>query len=36
MGLSKEQVLEVLKQHAVEFQAYDHTAVMTCEAQARI
>lgn len=33
MGLSKEQVLDVLKQHGVEFQAYDHAAVMTCDAQ---
>jgi hypothetical protein len=35
MGLSKEQILDVLKQHGVEFQAFDHAAVMTCEAQAR-
>ncbi|KAF6253190.1 WD40-repeat-containing domain protein [Scenedesmus sp. NREL 46B-D3] len=34
MGLSKDQVLDVLKQYGVQFQAHDHPAVMTCEAQA--
>lgn len=35
MGLSQEEVIAVLKQHAVEFQSFDHEPVMTCDAQAR-
>lgn len=34
MGLLKDEVVAVLKQHAVDFQIFDHEPVMTCDAQA--
>jgi hypothetical protein len=35
MGLSKDEVIAVLQQHAVQYELFEHEAVMTCDAQAR-